>query len=136
MPDGDVPERVRSVARQIADARPMRRGSVSERRVKCNKPGCKCQTDEKARHGPYVSLVRVVGGKTRSRWIPADQAAELRSQVAAGQQFREQLETYWTACEEWADAKLKAHEAPAAAEAEKGGSRRVLRARSRKKSKR
>lgn len=62
MPDSDVPPRVQDLARQLAQPRPMRRGSVSTRYVKCNKPGCLCAVHTEARHGPYVSVVRVVAG--------------------------------------------------------------------------
>jgi hypothetical protein len=51
-----VPEEVSAVASQLAEPRPMRRGSVSERHVKCNKAGCACADDTDARHGPYYSV--------------------------------------------------------------------------------
>jgi len=62
----------------------MRRGSVSERYVKCNRQGCLCADDPEARHGPYFSVSRVVKGKTRSRWLDAEQAKIVRTQVEAG----------------------------------------------------
>ena len=66
----------------------MRRGSLSERYVKCSKPGCACAERPAARHGPYYSLTRTVGGRTQSRFVPAEQADLVREQIAAGQQFR------------------------------------------------
>ncbi len=51
----------------------MRRGSLSERTIKCSKPGCGCGHDPNARHGPYFSLTRAVEGKTRSRFLTAEQ---------------------------------------------------------------
>src|SRR5215472_8664721 len=60
------PPHVRQLASELAEPKPMRRGSVSERTIKCNKPGCACAHDPKARHGPYFSLTRAVQGKTRS----------------------------------------------------------------------
>ena len=131
-----VPERVRELVAELTEPTPMRGGSVSERFMVCGKPGCACADRTEARHGPYFSLTRPVGGKTRSRLIPAKQVDLVRQQVAASRRFREKVEDYRRACEVWADAELKAHEAPAEAEAEKRGSRRTLRAKSRKKSKR
>ena len=58
----EIPARVRDLALQFAEPQPMRRGSLSERYVKCSKPGCTCAEDSKARHGPYFSLTRGVGG--------------------------------------------------------------------------
>jgi hypothetical protein len=121
----DVPTPVRALAAQVAEPRPMRRGSLSERYVKCSKPGCACAGRPTARHGPYYSLTRTVGGRTQSRRVPAAQTGLVRQQIAAGQQFRRHVDAFWDACERWADAQL---EAPAAAE--KGGSRRPSRRKS------
>ena len=112
----------------------MRRGSVGERTIRCGKAGCACAGDPKARHGPYHSLTQAVGGKTHSRFLTAEQAAIARQQVAAGRQFRAQIDDCWEACEEWADSQLS----PAApsGDAKKGGSRRSSKATSSGKSKR
>jgi hypothetical protein len=53
----------------------MRRGSVSERSLKCGKADCACARDPNARHGPYQSLTQAVGGKTRSRSLTPEQTA-------------------------------------------------------------
>ena len=99
-----VPVEVRQLVVQFAAPKPMRRGSLSERYVKCSKPGCLCAEDPRARHGPYYSLTRAVAGRTQSRFLSAEQAAIVRRQVAAGRQFRQQVDAYWAACEHWADA--------------------------------
>ena len=128
MPEAlDVPERVRELAAQLAAPTPMRRGSFTERYVKCHKPGCRCAEDPTARHGPYASLTRGIGGRTQSRWLTAEQGAVARQQVAAGQRFRAAVEAYWSACEAWADDQLTVPTAPAAGQ--KGGSRRPSRRR-------
>jgi hypothetical protein len=124
-----VPGRVREVAEQLATARPMRRGSLSERYVKCSKPGCACAERPQARHGPYYSLTRVVAGRTRSRFLSAEQAAIARRQVAAGRLFRQQVDAYWEACERWADTELNAPAAGEPAAGQKGGSARPSRRR-------
>jgi hypothetical protein len=112
----------------------MRRGSLSERTVKCSKPGCACAQDPKARHGPYFSLTHAVEGKTHSRFLTAAQAELARRQIESGREFREHVDTYWDACQEWADQQLV--EVPASSgEAQKGGSKRSSRKRSPRKSK-
>ncbi len=126
MPDPtDVPATVRDLARLLSGPTPMRRGTLAIRYLRCNKPGCACAHRADARHGPYCSVVRVVGGRTRSRYVPADRVAELRRQVEAGQQFRKHVEAYWQACEQWADAQLEAPEA-----GKKGASKRPSRRKS------
>ena len=124
MPDPtDVPATVRDLARLLGGPTPMRRGTLAIRYLRCNKPGCACAHRADARHGPYCSVVRVVGGRTRSRYVPADRVAELRRQVEAGQQFRTRVAAYWQVCEQWADARLAAPEAAAQEAAQKGASK-------------
>jgi hypothetical protein len=134
MPDLTIPPEVRALANELAQPKPMRRGSVSERYVKCNKPGCPCAEHPEARHGPYYSVSRVVGGITKSRWLTAEQVGQVREQVQAAQQFRKQLKAYWQACEQWADARLDATEAISQEGAKKGASKRRSQPRSRRKS--
>ena len=126
MPDlPDVPAAVRQQLDSLAQPRPMRRGSLSERFMRCGKPECACATDPDARHGPYYSLTRGAGGRTTSRLVSAEQAKLVRAQVDAGHQFRKQVEAFWGACEQWADAQLDTAQAASQPEAaKKGGSKK------------
>src|SRR6266705_3058569 len=134
MPDSTVPSDVVTLAEQLADAQPMRRGSLSERYVKCSKPDCPCCESDDARHGPYYSVSRVVNGRTQSRWLNAEEAEIVRRQVERGQQFRKKVEAYWEACEQWADTQLETLEAASAGAAKKGASKRRLKPKSSRKS--
>ena len=136
MPNPVVPEEVSALAIQLAEPRPMRRGSVSERYVKCNKAGCPCADHTDARHGPYYSVSRVVKGRTKSRWLNAEQARQVREQVATGQKFRQLVEAYWQSCEQWADAQLEATEAGSKEAAKKRASKRRSKSRPSPRSKR
>lgn len=118
----EVPPAVREALTAVADTQPMRRGSLSQRWVKCSRPGCPCSQRPDARHGPYFSLTRMIAGKTRSRLLTGEQAEIVRRQIDAAHRFRKRLEAYWEACERWADAQLDA--AAPARKGEKGGSRR------------
>jgi hypothetical protein len=130
-----APPDVRQLATELADAKPMRRGSLSERTIKCGKPGCACAKDPKARHGPYYSLTHAVAGKTRSRFLAAEQAELARKQIEAGREFRGQVDAYWEACEEWADSQL-ADNAASSEGAKKGGSKRTSKTKSPRRLKR
>lgn len=114
----------------------MRRGSVSERQIRCNKPNCACKDDPGARHGPYFSLTRAVDGVTRTRLLTEAQAEVARRQIEAGREFRDATELYWQACEGAADEELEGLVEGSAGRAEKKGSRRASRPRSSPKSKR
>jgi hypothetical protein len=125
MADTDnVPASVQEALAALAEPRPMRRGSLSERYMKCNKPGCPCAESPEARHGPYFSVTRGVAGSTQSRLLSNEQAKVARTQVAAGQQFRRDIEAYWRACEAWADAQLDTTQAASQEAAKKGGSKK------------
>lgn len=132
----EVPPRVRQLVTELAQPRPMRRGSVSQRSIKCGKAICACHKDPKARHGPYYSLTQAVAGKTRSRFLTVEQASVAQQQIAAGRKFREQLDTYWEACEEWADIQMELPPAASSVEVQKKGSRRRSKTTSSRKSKR
>ncbi len=128
----EVPGPIRELAARLAHSQPMRRGSLSERYVKCGKPGCACAQDPKARHGPYYSLTRAVGGQTHSRFLSPEEAPLARRQIETGQQFRRQVEAYWAVCEQWADAQLEAREEEGQAEVKKKRPRRSSGARPRR----
>jgi hypothetical protein len=131
-----IPAGVAAAASALADLRPMRRQTVSERRMKCGQPSCACHEDPEARHGPYVTMSRVVAGKTQSRYLTPAQAELARQQAAAGQEFRRQVEEAWESCERWADAQLDAVAAGSPEEAaKKGASKLPSRPRSSKRSK-
>ena len=129
-----MPPSVRQLATELADAKPMRRGSLSERTIKCSKPGCACARDPKARHGPYYSLTQAVEGKTHSRFLTAEQADLVRQQIDVGRQFRGRVDALWEACEQWADSQL-ADASASSEEAKKKGSKRISRTTSSGKSK-
>src|SRR6266446_9478017 len=132
----EVPSRVGQLADQLAHAQPMRRGSLSERTIRCGKAGCACADNPKARHGPYHSLTQAVGGKTRSRFLTEEQTGVAQQQVAAGRQFRQRVDSYWEACEEWADAQMELSPTAPSGEAKKKRSKQKSKTISSRKSKR
>jgi len=129
------PSHLRQLAAELAEPKPLRRGSLSERTIKCSKPGCACAHDPKARHGPYCSLTRSIGGKTRSRFLSREQAALARQQIEAGHAFRSTVEAYWEDCEVWADRQLEDTVTASDGGAEKKGSPPTSKPKSSKKSK-
>lgn len=129
----DLAERARAISLPLAEPKPMRRGSVTERYVKCSKPGCPCADRADARHGPYFSWTRKIEGRTQSRFLTREQAELVQGQIAAGQAFRKALEALWEVCEAWADVELE-DTAAAAPEGEKKGSARSSKRRSARRS--
>jgi len=128
-PPPDEPDR-----KPLLSPKPIRRGTLSKRFTKCGKAGCPCATEREARHGPYHSLTRGVGGRTRSRWLSEEQAEVAQRQIEEGDRFRRDVERYWVDCEQLADGELKLVREGAEEQAEKGGSRSKSRRRLRKRS--
>lgn len=107
MPDAaPVPADVAAALAALGEPRPMRRGSLTTRFMKCGRPSCACQRDPAARHGPYTEWSRVVGGRRQSRYLSPAQADRVRAQIGAGLDFRRSVEGLWQAAERWADAEL------------------------------
>lgn len=121
---------VAAVAERIGKPVSMRRGSLVERSIPCGKAGCACKRDPGARHGPYFSLTRNVGGKTKTQLVPKSQVELVRRQIEAGRVFRDATELFWQECERAADEELKTLAANSVQDTEKGGSKRVSQRRS------
>lgn len=48
-------------------------GTLTERHMRCGKPGCRCKADPPVLHGPYLQWTRKVGNKTVTKLLTADQ---------------------------------------------------------------
>ena len=51
-------------------------GSLTSRRTRCGREGCKCMADPAQPHGPYWQWTRKVAARTVCRWLGDDQAAD------------------------------------------------------------
>jgi hypothetical protein len=69
-----IEERHRALLRDILDIGPVLRGTISERKGRCGKPTCRCQTDPEALHGPYHIWTRKEAGKTITVSLRPEQA--------------------------------------------------------------
>ena len=123
MPDAPrVTPEVAAALAALAESRPMRRGSLTTRFMKCGQRSCRCHTDPAARHGPYTEWSRVVDGRRQSRYLSPEQAETAGAQIAAGLDFRSLVEGLWEAAERRADAELAERTDALKETAEKGGS--------------
>src|SRR6266853_574068 len=76
----NVPSSVRELAGVLSQPKPMRRGSVSERTMKCGKAGCPCQEDPKAR-GPCLGVT--AGGPGVGRGTQNSEAVQASRNLIA-----------------------------------------------------
>ena len=67
-------ERIGAIRTALGSYELMSSGTLSQRMMKCGKPGCRCATDPAARHGPYFQWIRMREGKPAGRYVSAAQA--------------------------------------------------------------
>ena len=79
-------DEVQRAMRSLGD---FRQGSLTQMYRKCGKSTCHCAREGDPGHGPSWVLTRTIQGKTRTRAVATERVSEVRSQVAAYQQFRE-----------------------------------------------
>ena len=53
-------------------------GTLLERHIRCNKPGCRCVAEPPQLHGPYYQWTRKINGKTRTTLLTAAQMNRYR----------------------------------------------------------
>lgn len=64
-------------------------GSLTSRRTRCGRPGCKCMADPPEPHGPYWQWTRKVARRTVCRWLGEDQVADYGSWIANDRRLHE-----------------------------------------------
>jgi hypothetical protein len=80
--EGALERRREQLARRLPEVGELIRGSVVERKMRCGKPSCRCDSDRGAWHGPYLLLMTTVGrGRTRTMVVLRDQARWVRAAV-------------------------------------------------------
>ncbi len=88
----DQHKEARAIAKELAVIARSARvlpGSLTSRRTRCGRPGCKCMADPPEPHGPYWQWTRKVAARTVCRWLDADQAADYGSWVANDRHLHE-----------------------------------------------
>lgn len=132
----ELREHCQRIKTDLAAIGEMRPGSLVERFRKCGKAQCHCAHEGDPGHGPSWVLTREVAGKTVTSAIPGDAVDLTRRQVAEYRRFRALAKDLVDTSDQACDAALLARRAASEKEAEKGGSSRALRTKSRKKLKR
>ncbi len=85
-------EQIRQIARElsrIARQGKVLPGSITERQTYCGHAGCACQDRPPRPHGPYWQWTRKVAGKTVTRRLSAEQAANYERWIENDRRIRE-----------------------------------------------
>lgn len=88
----DRQEEARAIAKElaaIARSAEVLPGSLTSRRTRCGRQGCKCMADLPQPHGPYWQWTRKVAARTVCRWLTEGQAADYRTWVTNDRRLRE-----------------------------------------------
>src|SRR6266581_937592 len=68
--------RIAAQIAELAQAGFILPGTLTERMTRCGYPRCRCHADPPRRHGPYHQWTRKKNGKTATRILTDDQAAD------------------------------------------------------------
>ena len=77
-PDPGQRSRAAAIAADLAAIGLALPGTLTQRHVRCGKPGCRCHADPPVLHGPYWQWTRKVAGKTVTRLVPDEQLDDYR----------------------------------------------------------
>lgn len=62
----DAYQKLYELKRQIAEIGPIKKGTLSTRKMKCGKKSCRCYNDPQYRHGPYHWWTTKVKGRSKA----------------------------------------------------------------------
>jgi len=71
-------DRAARIAAELANLGLALPGTLTQRHVRCGKPGCRCHADPPVLHGPYWQWTRKVAGKTITRLVSDEQLDDYR----------------------------------------------------------
>lgn len=92
--DRPARDEARQIARELSSLARSGRvlpGSIQQRLMRCGRAGCACRGDPPRPHGPYWQWTRKVAGKTVTRYLSAEEAADYESWVKTDRRIRELL---------------------------------------------
>jgi len=90
--DDHQKQEVRAIAKElagIARSAKVLPGSLTSRRTRCGRSGCKCMADPPEPHGPYWQWTRKEAARTVCRWLADDQAADYKTWIANDRRLHE-----------------------------------------------
>jgi len=79
----------RLIDRLLRALETMVQGGLSESSRRCGNPGCVCYRDPKRLHGPHLYITYRENGKSRSLYVPPEQAKTARRAQRAWASFWE-----------------------------------------------
>jgi len=89
-----IEEQIARIKKQLVDLGPLHPGSLSRQYNVCGKPGCRCKATPPRRHGPYYKVSYVFRGRFTSRFVPRQQAAAVRVELANYKRLRKLTEAW------------------------------------------
>jgi hypothetical protein len=85
-----IARKIEHLKRQLVELGSMHPGSLSEQYNVCGKSSCRCKDlKNPQKHGPYYQLSFTWRGKSRTRFVRAEQLADMREKITNYKRFRE-----------------------------------------------
>ena len=92
IPTDDERDERDAIASRLAEAGFALPGTLLQRHKACGKAGCRCQADPPQLHGPYHQWTRKIQGKTVTRRLTDEQAANYKPWFDHARQLRDLLD--------------------------------------------
>jgi len=103
-----IEKRIQGIKQSLQEIGEMRPGSLSKQYNVCGVKGCRCKDPENPKkHGPYLQLSYVHGGKHTTRFIRSHQARDVKAQLAQYKRFRKLVDQWLALSIERAEVKLQ-----------------------------
>jgi hypothetical protein len=86
----EIKRQIGEIKKHLAELGPMHPGSLGKQYNVCGTPGCQCKDSKKPRkHGPYFQLSYTWRGKSSTRFVRPESAADMRHKVENYKRFRD-----------------------------------------------
>lgn len=89
---GEQRQRQRRIVNALASIDLALPGSVEIRRTRCDKPQCRCHSDDAARHGPYIVWTRKVNARTVTKVLNEDELEHYRAWLDNSRRLRDLID--------------------------------------------
>jgi hypothetical protein len=90
-----IEQQIAGIKRKLVGLGSLHPGSLSQQYNVCGKPGCRCKArPEPRRHGPYYKVSYVFRGRFTSRFVPRQQVAAVRAELANYKRLRKLTEAW------------------------------------------
>lgn len=104
-----IEREIERIKRELGALGDLRRGSLSTQYNVCGTPGCRCKVLPPHKHGPYHQLSYTRKGKGSTRFVRAEQIAQVKGQLKNYTRLRALVDRWIDLATELSNLRLEAN---------------------------